>query len=46
MNVPIISFGSNTIIDVAKCLKDTCFIVGMDNNSNPYYECNGLHLQI
>ncbi|MDQ8750867.1 ATP-grasp domain-containing protein [Elizabethkingia miricola] len=39
INVLITSFGSNTSIGVAKCLKDTCFIVGTD--SNPYYECNG-----
>ncbi len=40
INVLITSFGSNTSIGVAKCLKDDgCFIIGTD--SNPFYECNG-----
>lgn len=33
INVLITSFGSNTSIGVAKCLKDDgCFIIGTDSN--------------
>lgn len=39
INVLITSFGSNTSIGIAKCIKDNCFVLGTD--SNPFYQCNG-----